>query len=392
MSKFVWTVEHAERIHTLKETRTWSQVRAVFNKEYDSNLSVDAIRFGYKRFSDLIEPNIDNIGVGVFRSLRSSRRTASRNNTAANKVMDYLECRDNILEELKNTIKELNKKQLPKPVKIKKSRSKPNMTKELLLSDLHYGKKTESFNYEVARQRMQELTHTVVGEIDRAKVHYDVEKLVICLLGDIIESATMHREESAKNCEFGNSKQIVSAVESLMYDMLIPLYQTGVPIHIVGVPGNHDRTHPEKTYVNPGEENVTYIIYNMLKMMADQLGMKITWQLPTKGFTYYTVYGCNVLLEHGDMLKNASLQSMTNLLAKRQQQLNVVLHFMRIGHFHEPTEYGRGKFIVNGSLPGADSYSDAWGFDSHAVQKLNSYIETSERPTSFYKSMNMYLD
>src|SRR5690606_42018520 len=66
---------------------------------------------------------------------------------------------------------------------------------------------TVTFNLEILKKRLKEVTDVTLKEIARDQAHYNVERLIIALLGDIIESYTMHNLESARGCEFGNSRQ-----------------------------------------------------------------------------------------------------------------------------------------------------------------------------------------
>jgi hypothetical protein len=77
---------------------------------------------------------------------------------------------------------------------------------------------------------------------------------------------------------------------------------------------------------------------------------------------------------------------------KRQNQLNQIITFYRVGHWHERVEYGQGKIQVNASVIGQDDFSEGKGFDSEALQVLNSYIETNKRKTCFFKSFPIYLE
>jgi hypothetical protein len=83
---------------------------------------------------------------------------------------------------------------------------------------------------------------------------------------------------------------------------------------------------------------------------------------------------------------------MNNALSRRQSQINKIIDFFRIGHWHEVTQHGQGRAMVNGSVPGQDSYADSKGYNSEAVQILNYYVETKNRPTCFFRSFPIYLD
>src|SRR5690606_30088792 len=182
------------------------------------------------------------------------------------------------------------------------------------------------------------------GEIDRDSKEYNIDGIIIGLLGDIIENYSMHSLESAKGCEFGNSKQVYEALKNLFELVLVPLYQTGIPITVVGVTGNHDRDGQNRTYNSPGEENFTYIIYNTLKDFCEYAGMEnIVFHIPKDPWCIIEVYGNKVLYEHYDNARNPDRKGLENLMVTRSNQLGINIDYMRGGHYHEPTSFKNGR-------------------------------------------------
>lgn len=267
------------------------------------------------------------------------------------------------------------------------------MTMELMLSDIHYGKKTETFNLAVCRQRMQYLTQTFLEELARKqKEGYNVHNLIIAIIGDLIESYTFHGLESAIGCEFGNAKQVQSAIQSLFYDVLVPLAKTGIDIQVPCVTGNHDRSETIRTMNNPGENNLTWIIYNTLEELCKASGLKnIKFHISTGSYVILDVYGNNCLYEHGDNAGANTKKAFDSLMEKRARQHNITLHFGRFGHYHEYAVFDRGRIIINESVCGQDSYAEVKGFKTSAGQTINYYVETKKRPNSFYYSFPVFL-
>lgn len=298
-------------------------------------------------------------------------------------------------ENMRNVITEAVKGIKVDKVKSVKLRSHKGrrMTMELMLSDIHYGKKTDKFNLKVCRERMSHLTKTFLEEMDKKKVEgYNVERVIIALIGDIIESYTMHGLESASGCEFGNAKQVQSAITSLFHDVIVPIAKTGVRIDIPAVTGNHDRTDMSRTMNKPGESNLTWIIYNTLEELVKASGLKnVTFHIPTSSSVVLDIYGNNCLYEHGDNAASNNKKGYEDLMEKRARQQDITLHFGRFGHFHEYAIFDRGRIIVNESVCGQDSYAEVKGFKTSAGQTINFYVETKNRPNCFYYSFPVYL-
>lgn len=288
-----------------------------------------------------------------------------------------------------NSVK-VNKIRVKKP----KIRSKGvKMTMEAMLSDLHYGKKTKKVNLEVLRKRMREFSEVFIFEMEqKERSGFNVEKIIVALIGDIIESFTMHGIESAMSSEFGNAEQIQTAIVSIFEDFLLPVALTGKKIHCPCVSGNHDRVEREKTFNNPGKTYMSWVIYNMLKHLVKASGLtNVTFDIPEESFAIVNIYGSNVLYEHGDKLKNTTKTTIETKIINRQKQIGKTIHMARFGHWHEYVCYDRGRAIVNESLPGPDSYSTEMGFTSTPGQVINFYVNTKNRPTSFYYSFPVYL-
>lgn len=387
-------------ITSLKEEAnlSWADITEKFNKKFHKGKSLDAVKKGYQRNKDILTK--DSEYVRLLRSVNSTRRASALNSKDLRKVLSEWENREDILEAIKGAAKDVNKLAKIKPIRLPKAgKHKKGMTLELLISDVHVGKKTETFDLETLRRRLTQIANTVIKEAERASKHYNVEKIIVAMMGDMIESATMHGVESAKGCEFGNSRQIQECITNIFYLLLSPLFATGIEIDVIGVTGNHDRTELNRTYHNPGEENVTWIIYKAMEEFTKLSGFKnVKWFIPTNPYHLHAIYGENVLYEHYDNVKGDNLRKgVENLLSKRINQLRVPIKFIRGGHFHEPAEFGLGKIVVNGSVPGNDSFSDVHGFDCDPTQTLNSYIRRSKddsikRKTSFYKRLLIQLD
>lgn len=302
--------------------------------------------------------------------------------TAAEKLVLNENLNKIISESLKNL--KIEKVSLPKPV-VKTGQS---MTMELMLSDIHYGKKTPRFNLEICRARMQKLSTVFLQELMRkTKEGYKVERIILALLGDIIESYTMHGLESAVGCEFGNAQQVQASITSLFYDVILPIAKTGIKIDVPCVTGNHDRSEHSRTMNDPGLNNLTWIIYTSLEEMCKIAGLtNVKFEISKGSYLIIDIYGNKSLLEHGDNVKSPAKRVFESLMEQRGRQNNTTIHFGRFGHWHEYAVFDRGRIIVNESVCGMDSYAEVKGYDSKAGQTINFYVETKNRPNCFYHS------
>lgn len=386
-----------------KETTdlTWVEITGKYNKKFHTNRDFECIKKCYQRYQNYFKENDNHIRTlkSIHRTKKSNSYTGKENRT----ILQHWNNRDDLLETIENTIKsiKLQKLKIPKISKIKpkKGKIKDKMTLELLFSDMHLGKQVQDeegnviIDLKEIQRRVKRLTHQVIKEIERNSFYFDTERLVVGMLGDLIESAHMHGSESAKGCEFGTSKQVYECIELLFKEFFIPLAYTGILIDIHCITGNHDRIDHQKTYVRPGEDNLTYVIYKTLELLCKQSGLtNIKFHITHKTYTFYSIYNNIVVIEHGDEVRNLNRDTLVNMMNKRQTQLGMVVHFYRIGHWHEQITYGQGRIQVNASITGQDDYSEAKGFDSEALQILNSYCQTNKRKTCFFRSFPIYLE
>ena len=374
-------------------TMSWEEIREKFNEKFKADFDTQALINQWQRYKNMFHSK----DYEIKRLMETHRLKKNNSHTARsyNKVLDAFNQREDVIESIKaaahEAARDLKKRPKIKPVKLK-SKKQP-MTKELLLSDLHFGKLSSTFNLEVAKKRLEEVVNVTLSEIKRDSVHYNVERLIVAMLGDQIENATMHGLESRKGSEFGNPRQVFAAAKYLFEIVIRPLAETGIRIDVPAVTGNHDRDGHERTYHNPGEENWTYVIYHYLKEMTNLAGYKnVTFYIPKEPYLVMEVYGKNILYEHYDNSKSPNRVGLQALLTRRSSQLSLPIHYMRGGHYHEPTSYGYYKMVINGSLPGNDSFADVNGFYSEASQTLLSYVKTSSRPNPFYKSLVIQLE
>jgi len=389
-----YTDQHIKILRQLVDSGiTWDEVAEAFNKQFKLEKSADTLRKAYGAYKDFdldTSEMIDNI-----RSAHKSKKVKAQVAKENRALLEYMDNLENTVEAVEGAIKGIlkaekaKKAKIPKPAKNKKR----NMTMEIMLTDIHYGKKTKDVDLSVIRKRVKKLTTVALEEADRYDKLYNMERFIVFLGGDIIENADFHGKESQRSSEFGNNQQKQEAIQSLYLDVLKPLALTGKKIEVIAVTGNHDRPDEHKTFNDPGLENHTWVIYKALELLCSEMGYtNVSFDIPVGAYTHLDVYGSIVLYEHYDYIKGNSKQAFENHMAKRGRQLGKMVSYIRGGHYHEYTMFDRGRIIINASVVGSDSYSDINGYTTTACQCINYYIETDSRPDSFYHSFPVYLE
>lgn len=370
--------------------RAFDEISGKFTKKFGIEVDAADMKQAYHKNKNYFDR--DDIALKKLKDIARVKKSNSYTSKENRIILQALNDWDDVIDAVNQAARDINKIKF-KTLRLPKSKKKKGMTKELLLSDIHFGKLTEGFNLEVLKQRLDEVVHATVGEIERDSKEYNVDEIIVAFLGDIIENYSMHVLESAKGCEFGNAKQIYEALKCLFKQVIVPLNQLGVPMRVVGVTGNHDRDGAQKTFHHPGEENFTHVIYNAIKDMSEIAGLKnIEFIIPRDPWAVIEIYGNKVLYEHYDNAKSPDRKALETLMTKRAHQLNMIIDYMRGGHFHEPTSFRNGRIQINGCMTGNDSYATVLGYNGEASQTLNSFVDSKNRRYKMYRSFNILLE
>lgn len=386
-------------LHLLKEL-DWFEIADKYNSKYNDARTATAVERAYQRYGASIQEQTE----ATVKTLVTSARVRKASSTIR-KENDLLKERLNLIADAKEAAAELIKKGKLSKIKYEKVvpsiKGKKNMCKEILLSDLHYGKLVRShdgigisFNADIARKRMSYLADLFIREVKDDQKTFNIDRIIVALLGDVIESYTMHGLESAKGCEFNNAEQMVVATQSLFADFIEPVAALGIPITIPCIPGNHDRTGYEKTYNQIGRDYMTFVIYSMLEQLCKTKGIKnVEFIITNQSYVILDVYGDKILYHHGDLaFKGVGHGKLKNFRRDVEDQVGFKIHGSRSGHTHEYVVYGRGEDIVNGCLVGQDDYAHNKGYSTEASQTINDYIDTKKERTKFYKSFAVSLE
>lgn len=387
----MYTDEMLKFIQNLKrQDYTWSEIQDAFKDEFGVKKSENAIR---KQYYKLVESQTDLVSddtlVKNLKGIHSARKTASKVRKENRVLVEHQLTLDEFLQKFERILKSASLKKFSIPKK-PKSNKKTKMVVEPLLSDIHYGLKTKSYDVDVARKRVRYYAETTVKEIKRKEKLYSIEKVHLPLLADYMQSDSMHKDSKA-SCHLTNAEQMAAAVESLFYDFILPIAETGYPVQITGLCGNHDREAEKQFTVNPGKTYYTYTMYRMLEMLCRQSGLtKVSFDIPDGVYAVVEILGKSFLYEHGHALKGNTIDAQEKHLIRRQAQVGRILSGIRIGHLHHDRVANMGRHIINASTVSDDHYGDLLGYTSRPAQVLNFYVDC-ERDTSYFHSITVDL-
>lgn len=253
------------------------------------------------------------------------------------------------------------------------------VTVELLLSDLQIGKLSSSYNTQVARLRLFEYARSALFQIEqKASAGYRIERIVLGLLGDIIESDKKH-ENSGKATDSTSAEQIFDAMQGIFEFVIEPLARLGIPMDVYGIVGNHDWDGHGLNMFEPGKSQFSWPLYRSLELLTARCGYNhVTWTIPEGTYAVVDFYGQLALYEHGVGVANTE-NAMKAHKIKRSEQERKYLTYFRMGDKHTVTSYNGGQLVVNGAFFGAGAggaeYSEIAGYASVPGQWMGFHVQ-----------------
>lgn len=321
-----------------------------------------------------------------FAKSEGAKRTAQLTNNHLRKinrqVLDAERTKDEVLQGVEQAVavmKDLppiNLVKMPKPVDGKK------MTVEALFSDLQIGKLMDNYTTDISIKRMKEYTEVLIEKIYQHTANgYDIERIMFCMLGDIIESDKKHAN-SARACDSGTAEQMQNAIQYIYKLVIEPLASLGIPMDVICITGNHDHDGHGLEMFQPGKTQLSWPMYHSMRMIAEARGLDhVKFHIPEGAFHVNEIYGNHVLYEHGVGV-GANPASMSKRVVDRTKQLHTYIDLYRMGDKHHICRFNNDKLIVNGAFFGDDrtgsEYSGICGYDGNIAQLVLFHVERKD--------------
>jgi len=210
----------------------------------------------------------------------------------------------------------------------------------LVIGDLHSGKKTASFDIAVLEERMKNMGNNVVKVLSILKPAYSIANLYILQTGDMIDNDSIYKTQKyhtdpQADYPWAQVKGLINIME--------PVYRklkdnTGLPIKIYGVRGNHGRVSRYTSESN----NFDLMYYDYLQSKLE--GVIDVYSSP-KFAEVVEIQGHGVLIYHGAgirMYQNLPHYGIVQRVMRWKQSLDAPFSIVCLGHFHT---FGYYKWI-----------------------------------------------
>ena len=268
------------------------------------------------------------------------------------------------------------------------------VTIELLFSDIQIGKLMNDYDTEVALKRADEYVRVAQQRIEAYGAQgFSVEKIVLAVLGDIIESDKKH-SNSGRACDIGTADQVKVGIEVLFQKVIKGLSYLA-PLEVVMITGNHDHDDHGLNMFMPGREHLSWPLYHAVRMLTEQAGIDATFDIPEGSFATKEIYGQTFLYEHGVGVA-ASGAALKKHAGNRMDQLKKFISFVRIGDKHNISRFNNDRFVVNGAFFGdsrhGEEYSGIAGYDGEPAQLMFAHVQRADNfRTSIFDSLAIQL-
>lgn len=309
-------------------------------------------------------------------------------------LTEYIENVELTRESIEHTVETLNHRR-PVDFGVPSDPEGTPCTVELLLSDLQIGKLAKNYSTHTARARLFEYGRAALFQIhQKIDAGYNVERIVVGLLGDVIESDKKHKN-SARATDTGTAEQMHNAMVALFELILEPLARLGVQVEVVCITGNHDHDDHGLMMYKPGLEQLSYPLYRSLEYITRRAGYSnVVFQIPEGSFGVVEFYGQYALYEHGVGV-SVSEASMKSHKVKRSEQVQKHLTYFRMGDKHNVSTFNAGQYVVNGAFFGDDDsgteYSSIVGFCGKPAQWLGFHVPRKDSRFTLYDSFVIQL-
>lgn len=311
-------------------------------------------------------------------NLAKRLRTAQRSNNQLRKIQR--QTLDPVLQ-LDDVLKGITKAVTTQEIKteklatFKENPSSQNAIVEVLFSDFQIGKVGQYYNTDLAKRAISKYGKEVVKNISERSGKYKYDKIVLAMLGDLLEDHLKHGVQSAMATDSGLSEQISNATLLIWNHVIKPLAKLGIPMEVICIAGNHGSSqHKGMDMYKAGLFSYDYPIYKTQEALCKEAGLNhVNFIIPEGVFGYTDFYGNWAVYEHG-YFNSATEKSMEDQMKKRGQQMKRHVEYFRCGDMHHLCSYDCHKLVLNGAFFGTDTdgveYSGIIGFNSVPAQAM----------------------
>ena len=229
----------------------------------------------------------------------------------------------------------------------------------LMISDVHVGKKTSSFNYSKLKERMTYMFDQLIEEAKDMRRKVVISDIHLCFIGDIIDNDSLYPTQP----HHVNHEEAPHATEqidkaSTFFENEIRRVQKALKTKVIihAVKGNHGRI---SKFTNEGN-NYDIMFYNNLDR-AFREHKHIKCNISHDFYCMANIQNHNFLLNHGNgikMYQNIPWYGLVQRAMRWSGSLSLNFDYVVVGHFHTSGEqvWNDKVIYMNGTAVTDDTF------------------------------------
>jgi hypothetical protein len=257
----------------------------------------------------------------------------------------------------------------PEPVKAP-ARDRRKASREvafLHITDTHVGQVTESFNTDVAKQRITATVQKALKLTDIQRADHPISECVVLLGGDLIEQ-TGQFPNQVWNVDGSTFQQIFDAA-GVIQQALLTLLGNFQKVTVYEVPGNHGRVGRGKGRQSLDYESALNWDRIIGKVISDQMAdqSRMEWHAADSWYHIIEIGHYRALAHHGDTIRGfgGNIPAYGILRKHLSWASGVMPPFTDayLGHFHTPMSLplaNGGRVFVTPSLVSDSAFAKEW--------------------------------
>lgn len=284
------------------------------------------------------------------------------------KAKDLLDKKDSAERTISKIVAEAYKgNEFKFPICNYKSTKKPEEVAVLHITDTQIGKRTATYNSEVAAKRLAILAEKTIRITELRRNVAKIDEAVLFIGGDIVEGEEIFKGQGFE-IDSPLLTQACKTAPEILTNVALKLLETFNKVKIYCVRGNHGRVSSPNSYKYTNFDLVAYyVMKHMLEAAALKAGIDIKNRLEfniadDKFWVYTEICGWGNILIHGDEISGSGgfaqfpLASVVRKLFGWAESIKEPFDFIWMGHRHTHLLFSvNNKTILSTGSPESDN-------------------------------------
>ncbi len=236
----------------------------------------------------------------------------------------------------------------------------------LMLSDIHIGKKTASYNPNVFAKRLAQLEERMASIVAAHRSIRPIRKLVLMFNGDFADGESLYKSQGIDFISIPIIDQLFSVGVPRLAEFIYFCLSLFEEVEIRATRGNHGKMTGNASWRSSRSTNWDLVLYKALEV-ATANQPRLTWHIYDKDWkALYWIEGHGFLQTHGDSIRRYYSTPHYGMQRQAQRWCNayrdrIKLTYFCYSHFHSictGQRFNDVVILVNGCFTTGDVYAE----------------------------------